>query len=78
MRSFSAILVVLYIAHIIPTCLGLLHCFVNSLGICSVMVTSELLMCVISSYVHDSLTSIGGESNSGSTRSCHWEAESSG
>jgi len=35
-------------------------------------------MCVVTSYVHDSLPPIGGESKSGSTRSCRWEAESSG
>ena len=53
-------------------------CFVTSLRICLVTATPELLVCITSSYVHDSLPPIGGESNSGSTRSFHWEAESSG
>jgi len=49
-------------------------CFVNSLSTAA----SELLVCIISSYVRDSQSPIGGESNLGSTRSCRWEAESSG
>ena len=72
MRSFSANFVVICIAHIVPTC------FVNSLSICSATATSELLVCVISSCVHDLLPPIGGGNNSGSTRSCRWEGESSG
>ena len=71
----SATFVVLYIAHLVPTCLCLLH----MLGqFCSVTAISELLVCIISSYVHDSLPPIGGGSNSGLTRSCRREAESAG
>jgi hypothetical protein len=53
-------------------------CFVNPFSTLSVTATSKLLVCIISSDVHDSLPPIGGESNSGSTRRCRWETESLG
>jgi len=71
----SATFVVLYIAHLVPTCLCLLHMLRQ---FCSVAAISELLVFTISSDVHDSLSPIGGGSNSGLTRSCRWEAQSAG
>jgi len=72
-RAYSAIFVVLYIAHIVSTCLRLLHMlrrFAQHLLSHGLTPTSELLVFSFSPYAHDSLPPIGGESNSGSTRSC--------
>ena len=82
MRSFPATFVVYISLTLSPPASVSSTCFVNSLSIRSATATSELLVellvCIMSSYVHDSLPPIGGESNSGSTRSCRWEAESTG
>jgi len=69
----STTFVVVYIAHLVPTCLCLLLMLRQ---FCSVTAISELLVFTISSDVHDSLSPTGGGSNSGLTRSCHWEAKS--
>ena len=55
MRSFSAILWFYISLTLSPPTSVSSTCFVNSLSICSVTATSELLVCVVSSYVHDSL-----------------------
>ena len=75
MRSFSAIFVVLYTAHIVPTCLRLLHMLrqfaqhllshgnLRAAGVCRLL------------YVHDSLVGRVIRDRQGV---CRWEAESSG